>query len=143
MSQPTAPSPTAAAVRYGSRDASTADQQQHQYCPVCAAPTRSRRAAYCSVACKQRAYRLRHPGPPAVDPTSPATLPTRRGHRPAHTVYECSTCGERLLGERRCADCNRFCRALGPGGPCPHCDEPVLLADLLPEGGATLSNTPI
>lgn len=29
------------------------------------------------------------------------------------------------------------CRKLGPGGPCPHCDEPVVLADLLPwvEGG--------
>jgi hypothetical protein len=53
------------------------------------------------------------------------------GERLAHTLYECPTCGERYLGERRCPECNRFCRALGLGGPCPHCDEPVLLAELL------------
>lgn len=66
----------------------------------------------------------------------------RRGFRPASTIYECSACGERRLGQQRCDDCNRFGRALGPGGPCPHCDEPVLLADLFPEGGAPLSFSP-
>jgi hypothetical protein len=138
MSPPATPPPPPVAVRYGSRDASTAEQQRRR-CPVCTTPTRSTRAAYCSDACKQRAYRLRRPGPPSVDPTPPVAARTRR---PASTIYECSTCGERLLGEWRCPECNRFCRALGPGGPCPHCDEPVLLADLLPEGGATISNTP-
>jgi hypothetical protein len=49
----------------------------------------------------------------------------------AHTLYECGGCGERLLGERRCADCNLFCRALGLGGRCPECDQPLLLAELL------------
>jgi Zn finger protein HypA/HybF involved in hydrogenase expression len=34
-------------------------------------------------------------------------------------------------GERRCEDCNRFCRALGLGGRCPECDTLILLSDLL------------
>jgi hypothetical protein len=54
-------------------------------------------------------------------------------------VYECPVCGARFLGEQRCPDCNVFCRRLGPGGPCPHCDEPVALADLL---GASAGSTP-
>jgi hypothetical protein len=49
----------------------------------------------------------------------------------AATVYECPTCETRFLGVQRCADCGVFCRRVGPGGPCPHCDEPVALADLL------------
>jgi hypothetical protein len=49
----------------------------------------------------------------------------------AHTVYECSVCGERQVGDRRCAQDNVFCRALGLGGRCGECDEPILLADLL------------
>jgi hypothetical protein len=48
----------------------------------------------------------------------------------AHTIYVCSSCEQRFLAERRCDDCNRFCRSLGLGGLCPHCDEPVLLAEL-------------
>ncbi len=50
----------------------------------------------------------------------------------AQTVYECTACETRLLGGRRCPDCNLFCRSLGPGGACPCCDEPVAIADLLP-----------
>jgi hypothetical protein len=46
-------------------------------------------------------------------------------------VYECPDCGERQAGTRRCPDCNLFMRRVGPGGSCPHCDEPVLVADLL------------
>jgi hypothetical protein len=41
-------------------------------------------------------------------------------------IYECPDCGE-----RQCEDCNLFMRRDGPGGNCPHCDEPVLVADLL------------
>ena len=48
----------------------------------------------------------------------------------AGTVYECPDCGERLL-ERRCPDCQLFTRRLGAGGPCPSCEEPVLVAELL------------
>lgn len=39
-------------------------------------------------------------------------------------IYECLGCGERQAGTRRCEDCNLFMRRIGPGGSCPHCDEP-------------------
>jgi hypothetical protein len=51
----------------------------------------------------------------------------------AHTVYECPGCDGLYLGEQRCAECNQFCRAVGLGGACPHCEEPVRVADLLGE----------
>ena len=44
-------------------------------------------------------------------------------------VYECPNCGERNL-ERRCRECNVFCRRQGPGGRCPGCDEMVLVEEL-------------
>jgi len=47
------------------------------------------------------------------------------------TVYICPSCDTRFLGEQRCPDCHTFARRLGPGGPCPHCDEPVAVNDLL------------
>jgi hypothetical protein len=49
----------------------------------------------------------------------------------AHTVYECSSCGERFLGERRCPDCHLYGRSVGLGGSCPDCETIILLADLL------------
>jgi hypothetical protein len=99
-------------------------------CPRCGrafAPTGRRR--FCSAAWRQAAWRRRRPMPL---PPLPARSP-----RPA-TVYECPTCEARYLGEQRCPDCQQFCRRGGPGGPCPHCGEPVALADLLGpgEGGA-------
>jgi len=57
----------------------------------------------------------------------PATLQTPR---PA-TMYECPACGTRARGEQRCPDCGLFGRRVGPGGPCPHCGEPVAVADLI------------
>jgi hypothetical protein len=51
----------------------------------------------------------------------------------AHTVYECPRCNERRLGERRCPDCNVFCRTVGLGGTCPDCDAVILLVDLVGE----------
>ncbi|MBJ7596523.1 MAG: hypothetical protein DLM67_09635 [Candidatus Nephthysia bennettiae] len=54
----------------------------------------------------------------------------------ASTVYECSACGERFLGERRCPDCNLLGRNLGLGGACPESDQIVLLSELF-----VLSNT--
>jgi hypothetical protein len=39
--------------------------------------------------------------------------------------------GERSVGERRCQDCHVFSRALGLGGQCTECDQPILLAELL------------
>lgn len=68
-----------------------------------------------------------------VPDSQPAMIDQR-----AHTVYECSSCGERFVGVRRCPDCNLFMHALGLGGVCIHCDEPLLVAELLNDGGATL-----
>jgi hypothetical protein len=101
-------------------------------CPICQTGTLPTRARYCSDACKQRAYRLRRA---IAEPATLANLAARSRSRQAlaaHTVYECPTCETRLLGEQRCPDCHVFCRRLGLGGPCPHCGEPVLLADILP-----------
>jgi hypothetical protein len=88
-------------------------------CGLCGGPLPAGRARrWCSDACKQAAFRLRRSAPRAP-------LPGR-----ADTVYECPECEARYLVQR-CEDCNRFCRRLGPGGPCPHCDELVVLDDIL------------
>jgi hypothetical protein len=120
-------------VRYGSRYGSSdrADATSHRACPVCQATLTSARARYCSDACKQRAYRQRQTGDTVVDLDARAAELRQRRRFVAHTVYECPTCELRLLGEQRCPDCHVFCRRLGSGGPCPHCDEPVTLAELL------------
>lgn len=49
----------------------------------------------------------------------------------AQSVYACPGCEQRFLGERRCPECNLFCRSLGPGGECPCCGEPVAISDLI------------
>lgn len=115
-------------VRYGSRDGAGPPARR---CPACAGPLSSARARYCSVACKQRAYRLRRVDPAPVDAAALAAELRRRGRLTARTVYECPGCEARFLGQQRCPDCNRFCRSLGLGGSCPACDEPILLAELL------------
>jgi hypothetical protein len=51
----------------------------------------------------------------------------------AYTLYECPDCQERFLGQRRCSECHRFCRALGLGALCPECETPILLSDLFPK----------
>ena len=93
-------------------------------CPVCGAPfTPVGRQQVCSAACRQAAWRRRHGAP----------LPSMPRHTsPTSTIYECPSCEARYLGEQRCPDCRIFCRKVGPGGPCPHCDELIVLADLLP-----------
>lgn len=94
-------------------------------CEVCGRPFRPvGRRRFCSDACRQTAFRRRHP-------TARVPLPSSHDAQWPTTVYECPVCGARLLGEQRCADCNVFCRRLGPGGRCPHCDEPVAVADLI------------
>jgi predicted nucleic acid-binding Zn ribbon protein len=126
-SHPTSP------VRYGSRygSADPADAQPRRSCPACQTPITSARARYCSDACKQRAYRLRQTDRIPINLNAlVADLRSRRA-LVAQTVYECPTCETRFLGEQRCPDCHVFCRRLGLGGPCPHCDDPVTLADLL------------
>ena len=122
----TAPPP----VRYGSRYGAASPTDARR-CLLCATLLPSPRARYCSEACKQRAYRLRQVRRAGPDPTTLPRELRRLRTLTAHTLYECPTCGERYLGVQRCPDCNRFCRALGLGGACPHCDEPLLIADLL------------
>jgi hypothetical protein len=85
---------------------------------------RAGRRAFCSDACRQAAWRRRHP-------TLLPTVPTRAPR--VSTVYQCPACDSRYLGEQYCSDCGRFCRRVGAGGLCPACDEPVALSDLLPE----------
>jgi hypothetical protein len=120
-------------VRYGSRYGSSAptDARPHRSCPVCQAAITSARARYCSDACKQRAYRLRQTDRIPVDLDALAADLRSRRALVAQTVYECPACEARLLGQQHCPDCHIFCRRLGLGGPCPHCDDPVTLADLL------------
>jgi hypothetical protein len=95
-------------------------------CPICGSQVPSSRARFCSGTCRQTAWRWRHAAP-AVESVRlrPPTL------RPK--VYECPECEQRYLDERRCPDCNLFCRLLGHGGPCPSCDELLVVADLLGE----------
>ncbi len=130
MSQASHPaSPVRYGSRYGSSDPTTA--QPRRSCPVCQATITSARARYCSDACKQRAYRLRQTNATPLDLDAlTADLRSRRVLI-ARTVYECPACETRLLGTQRCPDCHVFCRRLGLGGPCPHCDDPVTLAELL------------
>jgi hypothetical protein len=111
-------------MRDGSRDGSG--------CLVCGGALSSSRARYCSRAHQQRAFRLRHQTK-LPDLQRVRQELQRRRAVVAHTIYECQSCGERLVGERRCPACNLFSRAIGLGGHCPECDTPVLLVDLLGE----------
>jgi hypothetical protein len=98
-------------------------------CPACGQPfTPSGRRRWCFDACKQAAYRRRGT-PPAPTPALPAACPKR-----PVTVYECGRCGLRALGNQRCPDCATFMSAVGTGGLCPSCDDPIAIQDLLPEG---------
>ena len=95
-------------------------------CPACGQPfTLSGRRRWCSDACRQAAWRRRHPARQPADAGPPPPRPARE-----RTVYECPDCGARYLGRQRCDDCGTFCRRIGPGGHCPHCDEPVAVSDL-------------
>ena len=103
-------------------------------CPICGHgfhPIGRRR--FCSDACRQAAWRARQP----VTPVAP--IPPR-SPRPV-TVYACPACETRYLGTQRCPDCHLFCRRIGPGGACPHCDEPVALVDLVSNSDATTSRS--
>jgi hypothetical protein len=112
-------------MRDGSRDGDTG-------CLVCGATLLSTRARYCSRAHQQRAFRLRQRvGQPDL-PRLRQELQRRRAIV-AHMIYECPSCGERLVGERRCPECHLYSRAIGLGGHCPECDTPLLLVDLFGE----------
>jgi len=98
-------------------------------CPVCDRPVGSSRATFCSATCKQRAWRLRHLRVPDLDRVSHDLR--RRGQLTGASVYECPRCQARMLGERRCAECNLMGRRVGLGAECPHCSEVVVIEELL------------
>ena len=72
----------------------------------------SARSIYCSPACKQRCYRARRASPRLA---KVGTHPPKRVRTAqlAHSVYECSSCGQRFVGIRRCPDCNLFLTLCG------------------------------
>jgi predicted amidophosphoribosyltransferase len=111
---------TAIPLGYVSRDDPTDDGARR--CPICATALTSTRATYCSNAHRQAAFRRRRSTPPPP----PVRLPVH------FIVYQCPQCDLRLLGERRCPECNLWCRRLGAGDACPHCGDPVAVSDLLP-----------
>ena len=97
------------------------------YCLACGTELGLGGRRYCSDACRQAGFRRRHQ--PQL--LQPPPLPARQPRRPV-TVYECPDCGQRQVGDQRCADCSTFMSRVGLGGACPHCDEPVTINDLLP-----------
>ena len=126
MSQPER---AANASRYGSRYPSSAENVRD--CPVCGAGVPSTRAMYCSVACKQLAFRRRHQRPVIGEVAVVYQQLASQRQRVAHTIYECPRCEERYVGERRCSACQLYCKALGLGGHCEECDYILLLSELL------------
>jgi hypothetical protein len=136
MSQTTGPDiPVRYDSRYGSPDPAddqgATDARDSRSCPVCQATITSARARYCSDACKQRAYRLRQTDSTPLDPDALTADLRSRQVLVTRTVYECPACEARFLGDQRCPDCHIFCRRIGLGGLCLHCDEPITLAELL------------
>lgn len=96
-----------------------------RHCQAAVPAGRSR--DYCSNRCRQAAYRRRS------NPTRlplPAAPPAGRT-RTDIGVYECPACNERMLGQRRCPDCNTFARRLGDGGCCTSCGEIITTNELL------------
>ena len=69
--------------------------------------------------CRHRAWRKT-----GSVPAAPAVVAK------SNAVYECPSCEERPH-ERRCPEYNLWSRHLGAGAPCPHCDELVVLSDIL------------
>jgi hypothetical protein len=95
-------------------DASTSILQPIRHCANanCTKLLDSARASYCSAACKQRCYRARRAIPrlAKVAMHAPERVPT---DQVAHSVYECSRCGERFVGIRRCPRLQSFSRQPG------------------------------
>jgi hypothetical protein len=108
------------------------DSQPLATCPICRTEFRpDGRGRFCTPRCRQTAYRLRHRQVNTATLTD-ITKRLRREHRLiAQTVYECSRCQERLLGERRCSSCNLWCGNIGIGGECGGCGEIVTISELL------------
>jgi hypothetical protein len=103
------------------------DNETTTRCPVCrAAFTPIRRQRYCTPACRQAAWRARHTPPPS---TPDIVIPQNISRRDI-TVYHCSDCDTRTLGQQWCHDCHRPRTRIDLGGLCPHCDEPITISDI-------------
>jgi hypothetical protein len=89
-------------------------------CPICGLAFQpSGRRQYCSTRCRQAAFRHKK-----AAPRKPVVAK-------ADTVYQCPECEGRYLGDQYCSDCGTFCRRVGPGGPCPCCEEAISVTELL------------
>ena len=123
---PTAPTTHSQPASSPPRDDIRNDNRAPLACPVCASVFSTiRRQRYCTPACRQAAWRARHP-----DPRQTITIPPATPRR-SITVYQCSACDTRALGQQWCHDCNRPCQRVDLGGLCPYCDEPVAISDIL------------
>src|SRR5438128_11357843 len=80
------------------------------------------RQRFYDAACRQKAWRRRHP--PRL-PAIPARVPR------VATVYVCTECDTRYLGEQRCTECLRCCTRVGTGVPGPPRGVPLASADLI------------
>jgi hypothetical protein len=90
-------------------------------CAYCGEPLSGRSdQQWCSTRCRQAGWRRS-----TAAPLAPVVVAR------SDSVYECPSCEARYLEQQRCPDCNTFCRRLGAGGPCPHCDELVVISDIL------------
>ena len=95
-------------------------------CLICAAPLSGRvDQRFCRPACRQKAHRRRTN--PTISPPAVSNSRTRRDR----TVYECDDCGQRLAGQQWCPDCQRPCRRIDFGGPCPSCGDPITITELI------------
>ena len=101
MSQHATPPAVGSPVRYGSRYGSEPTTGTEPRCPVCKASLPSRRARYCSDACRQRAYRLRQVDLTVTDMAALVTELTRRADLLAHRSEE------RRVGK----ECTSWCRS--------------------------------
>jgi hypothetical protein len=109
-------------------------------CLVCGVALTASQQRYCTRACQQQAYRLRHQ-PSRLDLTLLRAELKRQRRLLQHTVYECPTCETRSVGHQRCTECNTFARRIGLGGNCPECDAVLAFTDLLGEEVASLPFT--
>ena len=110
----------------------TRDDRPLAICPICGNEFQpDGRGRFCKPRCRQKAYRLRHREVDTATLVYITTRLRRERHLIDRTVYECSSCRERFLGERRCSSCNRWCRNIGIGGECGGCGEVVTVSDLL------------
>jgi hypothetical protein len=112
-------------------DSSACDGDRRCPAPDCGRRLDSPRAHYCSGRCRMRALRQRRLMNASHGVVGAAAPPARRPVD--HCVYECVNCDERFLGERRCPECRLFNRNLGLGAPCPECDHPIVLSELVPD----------